>query len=66
MILQLTQKNDGKPVLISAAHIKFLQLADDGESTLIFGDGFVRVVTEPLGAIQATLGAVKPFQAPMV
>jgi hypothetical protein len=61
MLLILTQKSDGKKIAINPAQVKFFEVDSDGVSThVVFGEAFVRVVSESLDVINKALGVTVP------
>lgn len=61
MDLLLTNKSDGKQIVVNSNDVKIWEMNPDGVSTdVVFGVDMVRVVTESLAIIIATLNPAKP------
>ena len=62
MIIALTNKVNGKKIMVDSAQVKLWEPDDDGVSThVVLGADLVRVVTESLDSIKNILGAVTPL-----
>lgn len=61
MVIELTNKVNGKKILVNSAQVKLWEPDDDGNSThVVFGADLVRVVVESSVQIKNVLGAVAP------
>ncbi len=59
MKLVLTQKGDGKKLVVDVDAIRLLEPVDDG-THIVFGADMGRIVVEPVDQIIRAIGAIVP------